>query len=129
MKAIRHLAAVLAGIVAAAPGTALLLDSSASASTSGNAKHGRSVLITTRTVIPKVQRTVRFTGYATYTFAAPAGRRILAASARIVGAQRHAVTIHSRSVSSNLERYTVNLVFAGEQGNPGKLVVRLATIA
>jgi hypothetical protein len=131
MKATRHLAVALAGIVAAAPGTALLLDSSASASTSEatTAKHRRSVLVTTRTVIPKAQRTVRFTGYATYTFAAPAGRRILAASARIVGAQRHAVTIRSRTVSSNLERYTVSLVFPGKQGNPGKLVVRLATVA
>ncbi len=130
MKATRHLAIALAGIVAAAPGMALF-ESSASASTLAlaSAKHGKSVLITTRTVIPKVQRTIRSTGYATYTFAAPAGQRILAASARIVGAQRHAVTIRSRTVSSNLERYTVSLVFPGEQGNPGKLVVRLATAA
>jgi hypothetical protein len=130
MKAHRHLAATLAGIAAAAPALALSV-SPASASTLGvaSAKRGKSVLVTTRTVIPKAQHTIRFTGYATYTFAAPTGRRILAASARIVGAQRHAVTIRSRTISSNLERYTVSLVFPGEQGNPGKLVVRLATVA
>jgi hypothetical protein len=90
---------------------------------------GLAVLLTTHTVRPKVQRTVRFTGYATYTFAAPKGRRIVSASAKIVGAQAHAVAIRSRTVSRNRRSYTVRLVFPGEQGNPGKLVVRLGTVA
>jgi hypothetical protein len=133
MKAIRRLAPALAVatvIVAGAPGSALL-DSPASASTARTAKAQRrsNVLVTTRTVIPKVQRTVHSTGYATYTFAAPAGRRILTASARIVGAQRHAVAIRGRTVSSDLQHYTVSLVFPGEQGKPGRLVVRLVTAA
>ena len=90
---------------------------------------GLAILITKRTVIPKVQRTVRFTGYATYTFSAPRGRRIVSASARIVGAQAHAVRISARTVSRDGKRYTVKLVFPGEQGNPGRLVVSLGTVA
>jgi hypothetical protein len=87
------------------------------------------VLITTRMLTPKVQRTVRFTGYATYIFHAPKGRGIVSASARITGATAHAVKIRRRTISHNRLRYTVRLVFAGEQGNPGKLVVRLGTVA
>jgi hypothetical protein len=87
------------------------------------------VRITTLTLTPKVQRTVRFNGYATYTFRAAEGRRIVSASARIAGAGAHAVKIQRRTVSRNRTRYTVNLVFPGEQGNPGKLIVRLGTIA
>jgi hypothetical protein len=89
---------------------------------------GPAVLVTTRTVIPKVQRTIGFTGYATYTFRAPRGRRIVSASARIIGAAAHAVVIRGRSISHNRTRFTVTLVFRGEQGNPGKLVVRLGTV-
>ncbi len=89
---------------------------------------GLAVLITTRTVTPKVQRTVRFNGYATYTFLAPRGRRIVSASARIVGAQPHSVAIRRRSITRKRTRYTVSLIFPGEQGNPGKLVVRLGTV-
>ncbi len=84
---------------------------------------------TTYTVTPKAQRTVRFTGYATYTFKAPAGRRIVEASARIVGAQAHAVKITGRTIATGHASFTVTLVFPGEQGKPGKLVVRLLTIA
>lgn len=87
------------------------------------------VRITTLTLTPKVQRTVRFNGYATYTFHAAGGRRIVNASARITGAEAHAVKIQRTTVSRNHTRYTVSLVFPGEQGNPGKLIVRLGTIA
>ncbi len=86
------------------------------------------VILTTRTVTPKIQRTVGFNGYATYTFRAPKGRRILSASAQIRGAQAHAVVIRRRTIARNRTRYTVSLVFPGEQGNPGKLVVRLGTV-
>ncbi|HEY2767286.1 MAG TPA: hypothetical protein VGI76_03470 [Solirubrobacteraceae bacterium] len=85
--------------------------------------------VKTYKLVPKVQRTVRSTGYSTYVFNAPAGRRILVANARIVGAQRHAVAIRSKAITAQLTRYTVNLVFPGEQGNPGKLVVRLVLVA
>ena len=89
---------------------------------------GLAVLVTTRTVTPKIQRTVRFTGYATYTFSAPRGRRIVSASARIVGADPHSVTIRRRTISHERKRYTVSLIFPGEQGNPGKLIVHLGTV-
>jgi hypothetical protein len=95
----------------------------------GKVKNGLLVLLTTRTVVPKVQRTVHFTGYATYTFAAPRGRKIVSASARILGAEAHAVAIGRRTVSMDRKRYTVKLVFPGEQGNPGKLRVTLGTVA
>lgn len=80
--------------------------------------------VRTRTLTPKVQRTVGFNGYATYVFRAPKGRRILSASARISGKSRAAVVSHT-SVSRNRARFTVQLTFPGEQGTPGKLVVRL----
>jgi hypothetical protein len=86
------------------------------------------ILITTYKLTPKAQRTVRFTGYATYGFHTRPKRRIVSATARIVGAQAHAVKIAATSVSRNHKRFTVKLVFPGEQGNPGKLVVRLGTV-
>ncbi len=79
-------------------------------------------------VTPKIQRTVRFTGYATYRFNTRPKRRIVSATARIVGAQAHAVKISATVISRNHKRFTVKLVFPGEQGNPGKLVVRLGTV-
>jgi hypothetical protein len=87
------------------------------------------VTVKTYKLVPRVQRTVRSTGYSTYAFSAPAGQRILSANARIVGAQRHAVVIRSRAITSSLTRYVVKLAVPGEQGNPGKLVVRLAIVA
>jgi hypothetical protein len=109
--------------------SATLADAAASHSPRATrSKAGQSVLLTTRTVIPKVQRTVHFNGYATYTFSAPGNRRIVSVSARIVGAQAHAVKIASRALSRDRERYTVGLVFPGEQGKPGKLVVRIASV-
>jgi hypothetical protein len=86
------------------------------------------VLLKTYTVVPKVQRTVHFTGYATYVFKAPAGKYIVEATSRIVGAQRRAVAITSKLIANKLTSYTVKLVFPSEQGNPGKLVVRLELI-
>jgi hypothetical protein len=90
---------------------------------------GRSIRITTLALTPKIQRTIHFTGYATYTFRAPRGRQIVSASARITGAEAHAVKIRRKTVSHSRTRYTVNLIFPGEQGNPGKLIVRLSTVA
>jgi hypothetical protein len=85
-------------------------------------------IISTYRLTPKVQRTVRFTGYATYSFNTRPKRRIVSATARIVGAQAHAVKISATSVSRNHKRFTVKLIFPGEQGKPGKLVVRLGTV-
>jgi len=82
--------------------------------------------VTTRTLTPKVQRTVGFDGYATYVFRAPKGRRIVSASARVTGAS-HDARVRRTSISSNRTRFTVQLFFPGEQGSPGKLVVRLRT--
>jgi hypothetical protein len=79
--------------------------------------------------VPRVQRTVRNNGYATYSFRAPAGRRIVSSSVRIVGGSAHAVRVRHRSLSPDRTRLTVNLIFPGEQGKPGRLVVRLASIA
>jgi hypothetical protein len=127
LKYIRaHSIAALGGalLVTAVAPTSTLAQGSATASSSYLA-----ILVTTRSLVPKVQRTVGFNGFATYTFAAPRGRRIVSASARIVGAQTHAVTIRRRSVSRSHTRYTVSLEFPGEQGNPGKLTVRLGTVA
>ena len=86
------------------------------------------ILITTYKLTPKAQRTVRFTGYATYGFNTRPKRRIVSATARIVGAQAHAVKISATVISRNHKHFTVKLVFPGEQGNPGKLVVRLGTV-
>jgi hypothetical protein len=126
--------ALIGALAAGAPPAAALASetsAAASAPTVGAAKvkGGLAVLLTTRTVVPKIQRTVHFTGYATYTFLAPRGRRIVSASARILGAEPHAVAIRSRTVSHDRVRYTVKLVFPGEQGNPGKLRVVLGTVA
>ncbi len=52
----------------------------------------------------------------------------MSATARIVGAQAHAVKISATSISHNHKHFTVKLVFPGEQGSPGKLVVRLDTV-
>jgi hypothetical protein len=92
-------------------------------------KAGLAIMVTTRTIQPKVRQTVGFTGYASYTFLAPKGRRIVSASARIVGGEAHALRIRGRAISQNRTRYTVSLVFPGEQGTPGELVVRLGTVA
>jgi hypothetical protein len=133
MRMTRHLTAVvsLTGILAAASlGSGALASAASSparASALRTARAKTNVLLTMRTVVPKIQRTVHFTGYATYSFRAPSNRRIVSASARIVGAKAHAVEIHGRTISSNRETYTVSLVFPGEQGNPGKLVVRLVS--
>lgn len=86
------------------------------------------ILITTYTVKPKVQRTVGFNGYATYTFTTKPKREIRSAGASIVGAQAHAVKITGKSISRDRKRFTVKLLFPGEQGNPGKLVVQLSTV-
>jgi len=86
------------------------------------------VTTTTITKTPRVQRTVHFNGYATYVFAPPRGRRIVAAGARIVGGTKKAVAIRSRKLSTTGTRYTVKLIFPGEQGTPGKLVVTLRTV-
>ncbi len=88
----------------------------------------QAILITTYRLTPKVERSARFTGYATYSFSTRPKRRIVSATARIVGAQAHAVRISATSISRNHKRFTVKLVFPGEQGNPGKLVVRLGTV-
>jgi len=85
--------------------------------------------VTTVTVTPKPQRTVGFYGFATYTFSAARGRRIVAASARIAGGTAGAVRITHRAISRQRTRYTVQVVFPGEQGTPGRLVVRLSTAA
>lgn len=122
----RHTAAiVLGGLIAAGVTEAGAL---ANTPLSARVKPGLAVVITTRTVTPKIQRTVGFDGYATYTFRPPKGRRIVSASARITGAQTHAVVIQSRSISHDRMRYTVRLRFPGEQGSPGRLVVRLGSI-
>ncbi len=84
---------------------------------------------TTITKTPKVQRTKGFNGYATYVFTAASGRRIVSASSRIVGGTARAVRISGHSLTRNATRYTVNLVFPGEQGTPGRLVVTLRTVA
>jgi hypothetical protein len=121
---VARLALVLLAIAAAALSGA----SAAPAEGNGPAAHasrGSRAFVKTYKVVPKVQRTVRSTGYATYVFKAPVGHRILGANARIVGAQRHAVAITGRSIASQLTRYTVKLVFPGEQGKPGKLVGKL----
>jgi hypothetical protein len=96
-------------------------------SNTGQTAAAPAILITTYRLTPKVQRTVHFTGYATYVFNTHPKRRIASASARIVGAQAHAVRISATAVSRSRKRFTVKLVFPGEQGNPGKLVVRLST--
>jgi hypothetical protein len=136
MSAPRPLAAavaLIAALAAAAPTAAALAQESPATSaplaTTAKVRGGLLVLLTKRTVVPKIQRTVHFTGYATYGFSAPRGRRITSASARIVGAEPHAVTIRSRAVSRDHRRYTVKLVFPGEQGNPGKLVVIIGSVA
>ncbi len=119
----------LAGLAACA--VALSGAATAPAGASGPAAHasrGSRAFVKTYKVVPKVQRTVRSTGYATYVFKAPAGHRILSANALIVGAQRHAVAIVGRAITNQLTRYTVKLVFPGEQGNPGKLVVKLVLV-
>lgn len=121
--------AALAISAASAPGA--LAGSTATAPPAPHQAHaskGRAVVKTYK-LVPKAQRTVRSTGYSTYVFSAPPGQRILVASARIVGAQRRAVAIRSRAIAAQLTRYTVKLVFPGEQGNPGKLVVRLVLTA
>ncbi len=100
----------------------------ASGSVAHASRRSTRVIVKTYKVVPKPQRTVHSTGYATYVFSAPAGHHILTATARILGAQRHAVAISGRAVTNQLTRYTVKLVFPGEQGNPGKLVVRLALV-
>jgi hypothetical protein len=101
------------------------------ASAAGNGRRpatAPAILITTYRLTPRVQRTVHFTGYATYRFNTRPKRRIMSATARIVGAQAHAVKISSASVSLNRRHFTVKLVFPGEQGRPGKLVVVLGTV-
>jgi hypothetical protein len=134
-------ALALAGIIAAAAfEPAALAGSYAPAGVSTPTRTARSssgtmpfdtglvVFITTRTVVPKARRTVHFTGYATYTFAVPKGRRIISASARIIGAEAHAVAFRRQAISHNHTRYSVSLVFPDEQGNPGKLTVRIDSI-
>jgi hypothetical protein len=111
--------------------TTLALAATAASGAASSARRQGSapaILITTYRLTPKVQRTVRFTGYATYSFSTRPKRRIASATAKIVGAQARAVKISATSVSSNHKRFTVKLVFPGEQGNPGKLVVRLGTV-
>lgn len=98
------------------------------ASSTRRAGSAPAIITTTYRLTPKVQRTVRFTGYATYTFNARPKRRIVSASPRIVGAQAHAVKISTTGISHNHKHFTVKLVFPSEQGNPGKLVVRLKTV-
>lgn len=120
--------AVAGTLVACAPVSGALASTSSAAGIAAP-KAGLAIIVTTRTIQPKVRRTVGFTGYASYTFLAPNGRRIVSASARIVGGEAHALRIRSRAISQNRTRYTVSLVFPGEQGTPGKLVVRLGTVA
>ena len=128
---IRRPATALAaiGIFAACAPVAGVLASTSSAAGIAAQKAGLAIIVTTRTIQPKVRRTVGFTGYASYAFLAPKGRRIVSASARIVGGEAHALRIRSGAISQNRTRYTVSLVFPGEQGAPGKLVVRLGTVA
>jgi hypothetical protein len=117
--------ALLLALVALALATTAATDAASSTRGRGSAP---AILITTYRLTPKVQRTVRFTGYATYSFNTRPKRRIVSAIARIVGAQAHAVKISATSVSRNHKRFTVKLIFPGEQGTPGKLVVRLGTV-
>jgi hypothetical protein len=126
--------ATLVGVIAAGASGGALAGTPLSAralalSHAPQLKAGVIVLVTKRTVVPKIQRTVGFTGYATYTFSAPRGRRIVSASARITSTGVHAVTISHMTISHKRMRFTVNLIFPGEQGNPGKLVVLLSTIS
>ena len=95
------------------------------------AQAAKKIKVTTTTVTktPKVQSTVHFNGYATYVFRPAKGRRIVGAAARIVGGTKNAVGIRSRRLSTTGLTYTVKLVFPGEQGTPGRLVVTLRTVA
>jgi hypothetical protein len=86
---------------------------------------GAAPSVTTRTLIPRAQRTVGFNGYATYVFSAPKGSRIVSASAQIAGGESGAVVIQRRVISRSHTHFTVSLVFPGEQGTPGRLVIRL----
>lgn len=122
-----RLALVMVAVASIALSGALAVPAAASGP-AGHVARGTHVLVKVYKVVPKIQRTVRSTGYATYVFKAPAGHRILSANARIVGAQRHAVAITRHAIANNLTHYIVKLVFPGEQGNPGKLVVRLALL-
>lgn len=126
-RAARLALALLAG-AALAPIGALTAAPAGASGSLAHAARGTRVLVKTYKVVPRPQRTVHHTGYATYVFSAPAGHRILTATARIVGAQRHAVAIAGRALTNQLTRYTVKLIFPGEQGNPGRLVVRLALV-
>ena len=119
----RATALVVAAVVVAAPIPGAFADQG-----QGQGQGQGAVRTTTTTVTPRVQRTVKFNGYATYTFSAPRGRRIVTASARVTGSSR-AVRIQSRVISANRTRYTVKLIFPGEQGNAGKLIVRLGTLS
>lgn len=120
--------AAIALVAVCAPVSGVLASTSLGAGIAAP-KAGLAIIVTTRTIQPKVRRTVGFTGYASYTFLAPRGRRIVSASARIVGGEANAIRIRGRAVSQNRTRYTVSLVFPGEQGTPGKLLVRLGTVA
>ncbi len=125
---IASLALALLAVAALALTGALTAAPAGASGSPAHASRSTRVIVKTYKVVPKPQRTVRSTGYATYVFSAPTGHRILSATARIVGAQRHAVAISGRAITNQLTRYTVKLVFPGEQGNPGKLVVRLALV-
>jgi hypothetical protein len=116
----------LALAAAAVPGTAS--STRRAGSSTRRAGSAPAIIITTYRLTPKVQRTVSFTGYSTYRFNARPKRRIVSARAWIVGAQAHSVRVSATSISHNHKHFTVKLVFPGEQGNPGKLVVRLGTV-
>jgi hypothetical protein len=125
---VARLALALLAFAALALAGALPAATAGASGSIAHASRGTHVIVKTYKVVPRPQRTVRHTGYATYVFSAPAGHRIVSATARVVGAQRHAVAISARAITNQLTRYTVKLVFPGEQGNPGKLVVRLALL-
>jgi hypothetical protein len=116
--------AVTAGAVAIASvtGAAVAATSSLSTTPPSDARAAEMTFIN-RTLAPAPTSTRGFDGYQTYVVRAPAGKVILQGFATLSGGLTGSVVI--RSTKATPSRYTVKLVFPGEQGRVGRLNVRV----
>jgi hypothetical protein len=70
--------------------------------------------------------TRQFTGFQTFTVVPPSGRDVYQGFATISGGNAGVFGIRSTRVLNN-GRYQVQVSFPGEQGTPGRLVIRVQT--
>jgi hypothetical protein len=83
---------------------------------------------TTRTVVPRIQRTRGFTGYGSIVVRAPQGTAPIVGSFELVSAQQCSIEITDADVVLRRNAFVLKFKAPGEQGNPGTIRITLISV-